>query len=110
MCVCVCVCVVCMHVCVCVTAGQRQTTKGKTPNPKESDIQELSPLSHQTLEALLANHFEAGEEEAQSKWREGTKSMMGECATGGKTVSDILTNWENPVFKRPDQVEFELEL
>ena len=97
-----------LYVCL-LMAGQRQTTHGKTPSPKQNDIQELSPLSHRTLQALLADHFEADEEEAQSKWREGTRTMMGECSTG-RSVSDILTSWENPVFKKPEQVQFEQEL
>ncbi|XP_070181587.1 uncharacterized protein [Littorina saxatilis] len=81
--------------------NQRQTTSTKTP--KQTKIQELSPLSRGTLEALLADHFEADDEESRLKWREGSKHMMDEDS-GGRSVSDILSTWENPVFRKPEQI------
>ncbi|KAL8611175.1 hypothetical protein ACOMHN_064465 [Nucella lapillus] len=79
------------------------TSSTKTPDTQTSKIEELSPLSHDTLGALLSRHLEEEEREAQSKWREGSR-VTTETSDGGETVSDILSAWANPVFKKPEQV------
>ncbi|XP_076464022.1 uncharacterized protein LOC143296124 [Babylonia areolata] len=81
---------------------QDQAMLTETPGPCMREVGELSPLSHGTLEALLCSHLEAEEAEAQSKWREG--SRVGVDDSRGETVTDILSAWENPVFKKPEQI------
>ena len=89
-------------------AGERQVKGVITPAVQQTCIETLSPGSHELLSSLLYTHVEAEEEEAHSKWREGSRTEADK--DHDTTVTDLLTEWENPVFKKPEQVLFRFVL
>ncbi|KAL5007944.1 hypothetical protein ScPMuIL_013525 [Solemya velum] len=93
--------------------GVDQETGGKceeeTKAPQRSNVDwkkakalGLSQSSHNALQTMMLDHFD---EEASVKWRTSSDSSPdhGNSGEGRQSVGDLLGEWNNPVFSRPEK-------
>ncbi|XP_033735862.1 uncharacterized protein LOC117324223 [Pecten maximus] len=92
----------------------RMTSSGSTtPSVTNTMLNDLSPNSHNTLLHMMSEHLESMDKEEEDllsvKWAgtrcssERTEESQEADSIGTKCVEDLLENWENPVFARPEQ-------
>ncbi|XP_069118087.1 uncharacterized protein [Argopecten irradians] len=81
------------------------------PSTTKSTVNDLSPQSHNTLLQIMSEHMETIDKEDEDllsvKWadtRHGSDSTEDkQTPVTTKCVEDLLQNWDNPVFDRPEQ-------
>ncbi|XP_060069042.1 serine-rich adhesin for platelets-like [Ylistrum balloti] len=95
------------------TPDMKKTNSRLTASVANSEVDELSPQSHNTLLNMMSEHLgtlDKEEEELLSvKWAgtrcysEGMEDNQNTDMINSTCVEDLLENWNNPVFTRPEQ-------